>query len=65
MHSLRLNIEDKVIYFLKNLPKDDVEIIEEISFDKSKNDADIVMFSNHSANIINEWKDDLEDEIWK
>ena len=43
MHSLRLNIEDKVfdkvIYFLKNLPKDDVEIIEEISFDKSKNDV--------------------------
>ena len=32
MHSLRLNIEDsvfdKVIYFLQNLPKNDVEIVE-------------------------------------
>jgi hypothetical protein len=32
MHSLRLDIEDsvfdKVIYFLQNLPKDEVEIVE-------------------------------------
>ena len=32
MHSLRLNIEDsvfdKVIYFLQNLPKNDIEIVE-------------------------------------
>lgn len=72
MHRLRLDIEDKVfdkvIYFLQNLPKDDIEIIEEISFDKknkSKDNNDIVMFSNHSANTIKEWKDQSEDEIWK
>jgi hypothetical protein len=33
MHSIKLNIQDnvfdKVIYFLRNLPKDDIEIIEE------------------------------------
>lgn len=25
---------------------------------------EINIFSNHSANIIEEWKDDKEDEIW-
>ena len=33
MHTLRLNIQDKafdkVIYFLNNLPKDDVQILED------------------------------------
>ncbi len=33
MHTLKLNIEDsvfdKVIYFLQNLPKDEVEIVED------------------------------------
>jgi len=33
MHSIRLEIDDsvfeKVIYFLKNLPKDEVKIVEE------------------------------------
>jgi len=37
MHTLKLKIEDsvfdKVIYFLKNLPKNEVEIIESIAHD--------------------------------
>ena len=37
MHTLKLKIEDnvfnKVIYFLKNLPKNEVEIIEDIVHD--------------------------------
>ncbi|MBN2896900.1 MAG: hypothetical protein JXK05_13530 [Campylobacterales bacterium] len=37
MHSLRLNIEDnafdKVMYFLKNLPQDDIQIIEDEAVD--------------------------------
>ena len=35
MHTLKLKIEDsvfdKVIYFLKNLPKDEVEIVEDVA----------------------------------
>lgn len=27
--------------------------------------AEIKAFSNHSANLIDEWKDDSEDEVWK
>jgi hypothetical protein len=37
MHTLKLKIEDsvfdKVIYFLKNLPKDEVEIVEDVAHD--------------------------------
>ncbi len=69
MHSIRLEIKDsvfdKVIYFLQNLPSDEVKIIEEI---KSKNielDLDLRAYSNHTANLIDDWKDEKEDEIWK
>ncbi len=31
---------------------------------KSKEDSEIQAFSNHSANTIEEWQDDSEDEIW-
>jgi len=37
LHTLKLKIEDsvfdKVIYFLKNLPKDEVEIVEDVAYD--------------------------------
>jgi len=74
MHSLRLNIEDsvfdKVIYFLQNLPKEDIiivenKIIENFSVKEEKEDLEIKAFSNHSANLIEEWKDIDEDDVWK
>ncbi len=72
MHSIRLEIEDsvfdKVIYFLQNLPKDEVKIVEETKnkVDKSsKTESDIKAYSNHSANLIEDWKETDEDEIWK
>jgi len=72
MHSIRLEIEDsvfeKVIYFLKNLPEDEVKIVEEIKNQNSKSseiESDIKAFSNHSANLIEDWKEHAEDEIWK
>ena len=71
MHSIRLNIQDsvldKVLYFLQNLPKNEVMIIEDIVTNTQNmidNDsADIKAFSSHSANLIEEWQD--EDDIWK
>jgi hypothetical protein len=72
MHSIRLEIDDsvfeKVIYFLKNLPKDEVKIVEEIKNKNSKSsetESGIRAFSNHSANLIEDWKEPEEDEIWK
>ncbi len=70
MRALRLNIEDtvfdKVIYFLKNLPKEDITIIEESTEKNYLADAiETKSFSEHTANLIEEWKDDAEDDTWK
>ena len=68
MHSIKLEIKDsvfdKVIYFLQNLPNDEVKIVKSI---KSSNEdkSDIKVYSDHSANLIEEWKESVEDDIWK
>ncbi|MEA2049088.1 MAG: hypothetical protein U9O64_11665 [Campylobacterota bacterium] len=71
MHSIKLeikdNVFDKVIYFLQNLPKNEVTIIEDIEI-LPNNDEDeksnLNAYSNHSANTINDWKEHSEDNIW-
>ncbi len=76
MHTLKLNIQDsvfdKVIYFLQNLPKHEVSIIEDKIADQSitssnNKDSDIELqaFSNHTASLIQEWQDETEDDVWK
>ncbi len=69
MHSIRLDIEDsafdKIIYFLKNLPKNDVRIIEDTKEIDDVSESDIKAYAGHSANLIQEWKDIDEDDIWK
>ena len=74
MHTIKLHIEDKVfdkvIYFLQNLPKNEVSIIEEKVEESTIKTIDedyleIKTFSNHNANLIEEWKDSNEDKIWK
>ncbi|NLO16614.1 MAG: hypothetical protein GX118_00240 [Arcobacter butzleri] len=74
MHTIKLSIQDKVfdkvMYFLSNLPKDEV-VIEEYKIKKclsytSKEDIqETKSFSDHSANLIKEWKDSGMDDIWK
>ncbi len=68
MHSIKLEIEDsvfdKVIYFLQNLPKNEVKIVENIKNSDQK-EMDIKAYSEHSANLIEDWKDSSEDEVWK
>ena len=29
------------------------------------NQAETLLFSNHSANLVEEWLDDSEDEVWQ
>jgi hypothetical protein len=74
MHTIKLHIEDKVfdkvIFFLQNLPKNEVSIIESNRHESalttnSEDNLEIKAFSNHSANLIEEWKDSSEDNIWK
>jgi len=72
MHSIKLNVQDSIyshiMFFLNNLNTQELEIVEDKNIEsiseiqnneKSETDA----FSNHSANLIDEWKD--EDDIWK
>ena len=35
------------------------------SLAKQSDETETLLFSNHSANLIEEWLDDSEDEIWE
>ena len=74
MHSIKLNVQDSIyshiMFLLNNLNTRDLEIVEDktiesISEIKYNENSEINAFSNHSANLIDEWKDESEDEIWK
>jgi len=74
MHTLKLNIQDsvfdKIIYFLQNLPKNEVSIVEDkivnnFLADFNEESSDVKSFSNHTANLIEELKDTSEDDVWK
>ncbi len=47
--SVKENKNARVIILLKENPED----------------SDVKSFSNHTAELIDEWKDDVEDEVWK
>lgn len=56
MHTLRLNVQDsvfdKIMYFLKNLPRSEVEVIEEKICSNGKKDF-IEHFSSNPVNLNN------------
>ncbi len=72
MHTIKLQVQDgiysHIMFFLKNLNTQDLKILE----DKEVNTAympekadNVKAFSNHSANLIDEWKEVSEDDVWK
>ena len=71
MHTVKLKINDDIynhiMFFLKSLDNDKTKILEEKKQKRvSKNDnEDTKLFSNHSANLIEDWQDLEEDNIWK
>ena len=74
MHSIKLNVQDSIyshiMFFLNNLNSKELEIIEDKSIDyvsriDHHENLEIGAFSNHSANLIDEWKDESEDAVWK
>ena len=72
MHIIKLQIQDSIydhiMFLLKNLNTKELRIIEDSREyeKKSQNpDNEILAFSNHSANIVEEWLDESEDDIWK
>ena len=67
MHTIKLNIRDNayehILYILSNLGKDKVEIVEDYLVSTTINEeSEISAYSNHSANLIDEWKDTDEEE---
>ena len=72
MHVIKLQVQDgiynHIMFFLQNLNTKELKIIEDTTASHNgiiKNSLDITAFSNHSANLIEDWKDVQEDEIWK
>ena len=72
MHTIKLQVQDSIynhiMFFLQNLNTKELKIIEDTTTSHNgiiKNSSDITAFSNHSANLIEEWKDIQEDDIWK
>jgi hypothetical protein len=76
MHTVQLKLDDNiysnVMFLLNNLNIKGMEISEKVNnkIDLSRSSAiadeisEIKNFSNHSANLVEEWKDLSEDEIW-
>jgi len=71
MHTVKLKINDDIynhiMFFLKSLDNNKIKILEEKKQKTvSKDDnEDTKLFSNHSANLIEDWQDLKEDDIWK
>ncbi len=67
MHTVQLKLDDSiysnVMFLLNNLNLKGLEIKEK--FDNKKEIEEIENFSNHSANLVEEWKDLDEDTVWK
>jgi len=63
------SVADKILCFLNSF-KDDVKIkvvnkSKSVENSKDYDFSETVMFSNHSAECIEEWKDIREDSVWK
>ena len=72
MHTIKLQVQDSIydhiIFLLKNLNTKELKIVEDSILDKKppiQQNNEIRIFSNHTANIIEEWQDDAEDDVWK
>lgn len=71
MHTIKIEVGDSIYFhikfLLKNLESRDLRIIEEnesANLQNTTDELEIQMFSNHSANLIEDWKDFSEDELW-
>ncbi len=62
MHSLKLNIKDsvfgKIIYFLQNLPKNEVEIVEDVIIEGDNKES--IDFSKYKISAFTEIDDPVK-----
>ncbi|WP_294951176.1 hypothetical protein [Sulfurovum sp.] len=68
MHTIKLKVQDgiyeHIMFFLKNLNSRQLQILEDTVTPK-ENDDTIKVFSEHTANLIEDWQDPEEDYVWK
>ncbi len=71
MSIIKLEIEaskvDTVLNIIQNLKEDLIakyEVIQDTQYNVEER-SETKAFSNHSANLIDEWKDEAEDKIWQ
>ena len=72
MHTIKLQVQesiyDHIMFLLRNLSTQDLRIVEDSNIKDTNFTEDVTktqVFSDHSANLIDEWKDDSEEDIWK
>jgi len=75
MQTIKLEIEDSklniVLNIIQSLKKDVIAKYEVVNHDKNENknqlndQSETRAFSNHTASLIEEWRDTSEDTIWK
>lgn len=65
------NYIDIVVNLLNSLNSLKLNVIKDLSITKSDNESsnedfqELNAYSNHTANLIEEWKDSEEDNVWK
>jgi len=72
MRTIQIQVEndviDSVMQLLKSLNTPQIALIKQISILNQKADddnSDTQLYSHHTANLIDEWKDPAEDAVWK
>ncbi len=69
MRSIKLQVKDSIyqhiMFLLKNINSEELQILEDKTIKKKYPDQEeIKAFSNHTINLIEEWKDNIENDIW-
>ena len=68
MHTIKLKVQDgiyeHIMFFLRNLNNKQLQIIEDTAA-KKVNEDDVRVFSDHTANLIDDWKSEQEDDVWR
>ena len=72
MHTIKLQVQDSiyshVMFFLNSLQTKELKVLEDKEVDMShqaKDSSETQAFSNHSVSLIDDWKDENEDDVWK
>ena len=69
MHTIKLQVQDSIyshiMFFLKNLNSKELSILEDKEIKEDEESKELQALSNHSANLVDEWKDENEDAVWK